>query len=66
MFITANIAGTVFQIGALPIVMLAPLGAVSLLYNALLARILLNDIFSQYMIFGVSSQLACVYSCASD
>ena len=46
--------------------MLAPLGAVSLLYNALLARILLNDIFSQYMIFGVSSQLACVYSCASD
>lgn len=51
-FITANLSGTIFQIGALPIVMLAPLGAVSLLYNALLARILLNDIFSHYMIIG--------------
>ncbi len=58
-FITANVAGTVFQIGALPIVMLAPLGAVSLLYNALLARILLNDIFSQYMIFGELTNSDC-------
>jgi uncharacterized membrane protein YoaK (UPF0700 family) len=51
-FIVANIGGTVFQIGALPIVMLAPLGAVSLLYNALLARFLLDDFFSRYMIVG--------------
>lgn len=51
-FIVANIGGTVFQIGALPIVMLAPLGAVSLLYNALLARFILDDFFSRYMIAG--------------
>ncbi|CEH12132.1 Uncharacterized conserved protein [Ceraceosorus bombacis] len=51
-FITANIGGTVFQIGALPIVMLAPLGAVSLLFNALLARFLLDDFFSWNMIGG--------------
>lgn len=51
-FIVANIGGTVFQIGALPIVMLAPLGAVSLLYNALLARFILDDFFSRYMVLG--------------
>lgn len=53
-FIVANIGGTVFQIGALPIVMLAPLGAVSLLYNALLARFILDDFFSKYMIIGTT------------
>ncbi|PWN36214.1 uncharacterized protein FA14DRAFT_146474 [Meira miltonrushii] len=53
-FIVANIGGTVFQIGALPIVMLAPLGAVSLLYNALLARFILDDFFSKYMIIGTA------------
>jgi drug/metabolite transporter (DMT)-like permease len=53
-FIVANIGGTVFQIGALPIVMLAPLGAVSLLYNALLARFILDDFFSRYMVFGTA------------
>ncbi|KAN0065902.1 hypothetical protein ACQY0O_001035 [Thecaphora frezii] len=53
-FLCANIGGTVFQIGALPIVMLAPLGAVSLLYNALLARYLLNDFLSTYMILGTA------------
>ncbi|SPO35870.1 uncharacterized protein PSFLO_01341 [Pseudozyma flocculosa] len=53
-FLCANVGGTVFQIGALPIVMLAPLGAVSLLYNALLARYLLNDFLSAYMIVGTA------------
>lgn len=53
-FLVANIGGTVFQIGALPIVMLAPLGAVSLLYNAVLARFLLNDLLSKYMIMGTA------------
>lgn len=53
-FLIANIGGSIFQIGALPIVMLAPLGAVSLLYNALLARFLLDDFFSKYMILGKS------------
>ncbi|EST05315.2 Magnesium transporter NIPA [Kalmanozyma brasiliensis GHG001] len=51
-FLIANVGGTVFQIGALPIVMLAPLGAVSLLYNAVLARFLLNDLLSKYMVMG--------------
>ncbi|KAK4687462.1 magnesium transporter, partial [Tremellales sp. Uapishka_1] len=46
-FISSNIFGTVFQIGALPIVILAPLGAVSLLWNALLAKILLGDVFTK-------------------
>ncbi|PWZ03786.1 hypothetical protein BCV70DRAFT_23099 [Testicularia cyperi] len=53
-FLVANIGGTVFQIGALPIVMLAPLGAVSLLYNAVLARFLLNDLLSRYMVIGTA------------
>ena len=35
-FLSANISGTLFQIGTLPVVILAPLGAVSLLYNACL------------------------------
>ncbi|CAO1632653.1 unnamed protein product [Parajaminaea phylloscopi] len=51
-FLVANIGGTVFQIGALPIVMLAPLGAVSLLYNALLAKFLLHDSLGPKMIGG--------------
>jgi hypothetical protein len=66
-FITSNLFGTVFQIGALPIVVLAPLGAVSepcfhdeksylkycpsalqvsLLWNAVLSRLLLRESFS--------------------
>ncbi|GAC97621.1 hypothetical protein PHSY_005207 [Pseudozyma hubeiensis SY62] len=53
-FLVANVGGTVFQIGALPIVMLAPLGAVSLLYNAVLARFLLNDLLSRYMVMGTA------------
>ncbi|PKI84628.1 hypothetical protein MVES_001564 [Malassezia vespertilionis] len=53
-FLAANISGTIFQIGTLPVVILAPLGAVSLLYNALLARVLLNDFMSQHMVLGSS------------
>lgn len=51
-FLGANLGGTIFQIGSLPVVILAPLGAVSLLYNALLARVMLNDFFSQHMLVG--------------
>lgn len=51
-FISSNLFGTVFQIGALPIVILAPLGAVSLLWNALLSRILLGDLFSARTLAG--------------
>lgn len=53
-FLLANIGGTVFQIGALPIIMMAPLGAVSLLYNALLAKFLLHDILGPMMIGGTA------------
>lgn len=38
--------------GALPIVVLAPLGAVSLLYNSLFAKFLLGDVFTRWMGFG--------------
>ncbi|KAF8591828.1 hypothetical protein K439DRAFT_1643851 [Ramaria rubella] len=51
-FIVSNILGSLFQIASLPVVILAPLGAVSLLWNAFFARLLLGDVFSPYMIFG--------------
>ncbi|CED83493.1 Uncharacterized conserved protein [Phaffia rhodozyma] len=51
-FITSNVLGTIFQVGALPIVVLAPLGAISLLWNALFARFLLGDSFTRFMILG--------------
>ena len=51
-FITSNILGSVFQIASLPVVILAPLGAVSLLWNALFARLILGDIFSKFMVLG--------------
>jgi hypothetical protein len=51
-FISSNLFGTIFQIGALPIVVLAPLGAVSLLWNAVLSRILLGEHFSASTLAG--------------
>ena len=44
-YITSNVFSTIFQLDALPIVILAPLGAVSLIFNALLARAILGDTF---------------------
>lgn len=44
--------GSVVQIASLPVVILAPLGAVSLLWNAFFARILLGDAFSIWMLLG--------------
>ncbi|GAA6001751.1 hypothetical protein JCM10207_002296 [Rhodosporidiobolus poonsookiae] len=49
-FILSNVFGTLFQIGALPIVVLGPLGAVSLLWNAFFAKIILGDSFSIHLI----------------
>jgi hypothetical protein len=40
------------QIASLPVVILAPLGAVSLLWNAFFARLLLGDVFSPWMVIG--------------
>ena len=47
-----ELAGTLFQIGALPIVVLGPLGAVSLLWNAAFARLVLGDEFTVHLIVG--------------
>lgn len=46
--------GSLVQIASLPVVILAPLGAVSLLWNAFFARFLLGDVFSPWMILGTS------------
>ncbi|KAI0793515.1 hypothetical protein C8Q75DRAFT_713105 [Abortiporus biennis] len=51
-FISSNLFGSIFQIASLPVVILAPLGAVSLLWNAFFARILLGDAFSIWMLIG--------------
>jgi len=51
-FILSNIIGSLVQIASLPVVILAPLGAVSLLWNAFFARLLLGDVFSPWMIIG--------------
>nr|VWO96734.1 Uncharacterized protein [Ganoderma boninense] len=51
-FLSSNLFGSVFQIASLPVVILAPLGAVSLLWNAFFARLLLGDVFSPWMLLG--------------
>ncbi|KAI0296197.1 hypothetical protein BC826DRAFT_1005822 [Russula brevipes] len=51
-FISSNILGSLFQIASLPVVILAPLGAVSLLWNAFFACFILGDVFSLWMILG--------------
>lgn len=51
-FLSSNIIGSVVQIASLPVVILAPLGAVSLLWNAFFAKFLLGDVFSPWMILG--------------
>lgn len=51
-YITSNIFSTIFQLDALPIVILAPLGAVSLIFNALLAKVILGDVFGSTAIMG--------------
>ncbi|RDB28885.1 hypothetical protein Hypma_015525 [Hypsizygus marmoreus] len=51
-FISSNVLGSLVQIASLPVVILAPLGAVSLLWNAFFARFILGDVFSPWMILG--------------
>ncbi|KIO30835.1 hypothetical protein M407DRAFT_222494 [Tulasnella calospora MUT 4182] len=51
-FFLSNVFGSVFQIASLPVVILAPLGAVSLLWNAFFARFILGDLFSKFMVIG--------------
>lgn len=51
-FISSNLIGSVVQIASLPVVILAPLGAVSLLWNAFFAWFILADVFSPWMVLG--------------
>ena len=51
-YIISNIIGSTFSIGYLPIVILAPLGAVTLVFNAFFAKILLGDVFTKRTIIG--------------
>ncbi|KAF9578468.1 hypothetical protein BGW38_005710, partial [Lunasporangiospora selenospora] len=46
-YILSNVTGTLFSIGYLPVIILAPLGAVTLVFNALFARLILGDVFSR-------------------
>ncbi|KAG0201542.1 hypothetical protein BGX33_010256 [Mortierella sp. NVP41] len=51
-YILSNLTGTIFSIGYLPVIILAPLGAVTLVFNALFARLLLGDTFSRQSAAG--------------
>ncbi|GBC07519.1 hypothetical protein RclHR1_07500004 [Rhizophagus clarus] len=51
-YIISNIVGSVVSIGYLPIIILAPLGAITLVFNAIFAKLLLGDIFNKQTIIG--------------
>ncbi|KAI7902167.1 magnesium transporter NIPA-domain-containing protein [Cokeromyces recurvatus] len=51
-FLTANIVGSIFTIGYLPIVILAPIGAMGLAFNAIAAKIVLGDPLKKYTMLG--------------
>lgn len=51
-FLTANIIGSIFSIGYLPIVILAPIGAMGLVFNAIAAKIVLGDPFKKKTVIG--------------
>ncbi|OWT40542.1 hypothetical protein C362_01886 [Cryptococcus neoformans Bt1] len=53
-YMTSNVFATVFQLDALPIVILAPLGAISLVFNALFAHVLLGDKFGMTWVIGTA------------
>ncbi|KAK9767360.1 hypothetical protein K7432_002899 [Basidiobolus ranarum] len=44
-FLASNIFGSLFSIGFLPIIILAPLGAITLITNAICAKLILGDSF---------------------
>jgi hypothetical protein len=52
-FLTANVIGSVFSIGYLPIVILAPIGAMGLVFNAIAAKIVLGDPFKKKTVIGM-------------
>ncbi|KAI9361799.1 hypothetical protein BD770DRAFT_317157 [Pilaira anomala] len=51
-FLVANIIGSIFSIGYLPIVILAPIGAMGLVFNAIAAKIVLGDPFLTKTVIG--------------
>ena len=58
LYIISNVIGSIFAIGTLPIVILAPLGASTLVFNAFFAKLLLGDVFSAQSAVG---RLKCVF-----
>lgn len=55
-YILSNLTGTIFSIGYLPVIILAPLAAVTLVFNALFARLLLGDVFSRQSAAGKETE----------
>ncbi|KAK4510709.1 uncharacterized protein ATC70_005142 [Mucor velutinosus] len=53
-FLFANTVGSIFSIGYLPIVILAPIGAMNLAFNAFAANIVLDDPLSKQSILGTA------------
>lgn len=51
-YLIANFTGSVFSIGYLPVVILAPIGAISLVFNAVAARVVLGDPFTRQSVLG--------------
>ncbi|KAK9454087.1 magnesium transporter NIPA-domain-containing protein [Dipodascopsis uninucleata] len=52
LFLAANIFGSGFQISALPLVILAPLQASSLVFNSIWATVFLSEPFTRYSLLG--------------
>lgn len=52
MYTIANIIGSIFTISYLPIVVLAPIGAMNLVFNAIFAKIMLGDPFTKRTAYG--------------
>ncbi|KAK9463343.1 magnesium transporter NIPA-domain-containing protein [Lipomyces oligophaga] len=52
LFLVSNIIGSAFQITALPIVILAPLQASSLVFNSICATVFLSEPFTRYSALG--------------
>jgi hypothetical protein len=52
MYTIANIIGSIFTIGYLPIVVLAPIGAMNLVFNAIFAKVMLGDPFTKRTAYG--------------
>lgn len=50
--VSSNLFSTIFQLDTLPVAILAPLGAIGLIYNCVNAKLLLHDGFGRQTIIG--------------